>query len=69
MSDKSDERWIAGHDAGYTKGRDDGISIGYGDAKLRTYRALDAVLATSTPETKAAVREVENALAACLGKR
>lgn len=68
-NDEPDARYVAGHDVGYTKGRDDGIGIGYSDAKLRMYRALDAVADTATPSTKAAVREVENALAALVGKR
>lgn len=63
------EDYVQGHRAGYVKGRDDGIGIGYADAKLRAYRALDAVAANSTPVTKAAIAEVEAGLVSLLGKR
>jgi hypothetical protein len=61
-----DERWVAGHDAGYVKGRDDGIAIGWSDAKLRAFRAVAAVEESSLH--KVGVREVRDALKQILGQ-
>jgi hypothetical protein len=35
--------WYDGHTVGYQKGRDDGIGIGYADAKARAFNSLNAL--------------------------
>lgn len=65
MTDKDcDQAYIDGHRAGYAKGRDDGIGIGYNDAKLRAY---DVTTVAGTSKT--AVIAVRDAFEAMLGKR
>jgi hypothetical protein len=66
--DVLDPRWVSGHDAGYTKGRDDGISIGYMDAKLRAYLALDAIEEAGVL-TRSQLGQLQQALETLVGKR
>jgi hypothetical protein len=62
-----DERWVAGHDAGYAKGRDDGIGIGWGDAKLRVFLTISAIEDSSNGKVN--IRDVRGALTQVLGKQ
>lgn len=64
-----DQAWIDGNRAGYAKGRDDGIRIGYDDAKLRSYRALEIIENDATPATRAAVQQVKAAIIQMVGSQ
>ena len=63
-----EDGWVEGHREGYKKGRDDGIGIGYADAKLRAFKAVDA-LEESHWVAKRAIAEMRTALATTLGPR
>lgn len=61
------QAYVDGHRAGYVCGREDGISIGYSDAKLRAYLALDA--GEGEAVAKPAVVAVRRSMTAMLGAR
>ncbi len=65
---QNDDGWVEGHRAGYAKGRDDGIGIGFGDAKVRSFATLDG-LADAKALSPTAIKIIRDALSMTLGKR
>lgn len=70
MSDDTpDPAWTEGYRLGYQKGFDAGLSVGFADAKLRAYLALDAFATASNMEKSHIVGKLREAFRTVIGDR